>query len=206
MLSDIYFCFALTLDIEYQNEDGIETKRVVNTSGFDNTLNGGLIIGHCELRNGTRTFRFDRIKKCVDVESGEVISNIGDYLNARYNESPARTIEILESEFKDVLKVLLFVAKADGQFRKNERTISKIYLSELAKDDRFTDVMIKKLFQDLTLPSLQGFKIAVGKAVNHPNVDALLLKKCCFDIVHTQKSIHPSEQAALDYLDKKIPA
>ena len=68
-------------------------------------------MGHCELRNATRTFRFDRIKKCVDLETGELITDVKKYLNERYEKSPEKSTEILSSDYIDVLKGCLFCSK-----------------------------------------------------------------------------------------------
>jgi len=63
-----------TLDLTYTDAQGSTTTRVVRTRSFDNALYGGILIGHCHLRNATRTFRFDRVRQAVDTSTGEVTS------------------------------------------------------------------------------------------------------------------------------------
>ena len=59
--------------------------------------------------------------RCVDLDTGEIVSDVKDFLNALYEESPERTMDSLTTDYLDVAKVLFFVAKADGQFRREEK-------------------------------------------------------------------------------------
>ena len=94
------------VEIEYVDGNKAVTTRSVRIREFDNELYGGIIMGHCELRNATRTFRFDRIKKCIDLETGELIKDVKRFLNERYEKSPEKTTEILATDYIDVLKVI----------------------------------------------------------------------------------------------------
>ena len=72
---------AAKLQIEYCDAVGNKTTRNVNVREFDNKLYHGVFMGICELRNAHRTFRFDRILSCIDLETGEVISDVRRHLN-----------------------------------------------------------------------------------------------------------------------------
>ena len=194
---------SIHLEIDYIDGGGRKTERSVKVREFDNELYGGILIGDCELRNAKRTFRFDRIKRAVDIESGELITDIRSYLNKVYEQSPEKSIEILTSDFIDVLKILFFVAKADGQYRKEEKVVVAGYVRELLADDRVTDELIDAEMRYMDLPSLQAYKNAVGRVVRGGQVNPSGLLDCCNDIVATQKQVHPAEKVALDYLSKK---
>jgi hypothetical protein len=99
---------------------------------------------------------------------------------------------------------LLFVAKADGQFREAEKLVIRPHIRELAADPRITDKMIDRLFQELEVPSRQAFKIAVGRVVSEQLVDPSRLDAICREIVATQKAISPGEQEALDYIAGRV--
>ena len=99
------------IEIDYVDGNKYTTTRTVRVREFDSALHGGIIMGHCELRNATRTFRFDRIKKCIDIETGEVVSDIKKYLNAKYEQSPEKSSDILAVDYIDVLKVIILLQK-----------------------------------------------------------------------------------------------
>jgi hypothetical protein len=191
-------------EIEYKDGNGAWTKRSVRVREFDNALNGGILMGHCELRDATRTFRFDRIKQCVDLETGELVENVRKYLNDLYADSPERSTEILAEDYLDVLKTIYFVAKADGQYRRNEKEVIGSYLRKLVRDERITAEMIDEVLAEVGVPSMHGFKLAVGNVLKSGQVDPQLLASCCKEIVETQESVHPMEKEALDYIDKKM--
>ena len=191
------------IEIDYKDGDGALTTRSVRVREFDNQLYSGIIMGHCELRNATRTFRFDRIKKCVDIETGEIVTDIRKYLNDLYDKSPERSIDIIAIDYIDVLKVIYFVAKADGRYRKAEKEVISGYVRKLVRDDRITPEMIDGLLKEVDVPTLHGYKLAVGRVLKGGEVDPELLDTCCKEIVATQKSVHPMEKEALEYLEKK---
>ena len=192
------------LEIEYVDGNKATTTRSIRVREYDNELYGGIIMGHCELRNATRTFRFDRIKKCVDLETGELLTDVKKYLNERYEKSPEKSTEILASDYIDVLKVIYFVAKADGQYRKEEKEVISLYVRKLVRDDRITTKMIDEILKEIDVPTMQGFKLAIGRTLKGGEVNPELLASCCQEIVDTQKSVHPMEKEALAYIDKKL--
>lgn len=192
------------MEFEYRDGNNSVTKRSVRVREFDNNLYGGILMGHCEMRGATRTFRFDRIKQCVDLETGEVVEDVRAYLNALYADSPERSTEILAEDYIDVLKTIYFVAKADGQYRQNEKDVIVEYLRKLVRDERITSEMIDGVLVEIGVPSMHGFKIAFGNVLKSGQVDPQLLASCCNEIVETQTSVHSMEKEALEYIAKKI--
>jgi len=68
------------LHLRYVDGAGQQTERTVDVRQFGAFGPSCLLIGHCNLRNATRSFRTDRIQSCVDVETGEVVSDVRSYL------------------------------------------------------------------------------------------------------------------------------
>ena len=194
------------VEIEYVDADKSVTTRPVRIRAYDNELYSGIIMGHCELRDATRTFRFDRIKKCMDIETGELITDIRKYLNDKQEKSPEKSTDILTTDYLDVLKVVYFVAKADGQYRKEEKEVISEYVKLLVRDDRITVKMIDEILKEIDVPTLHGFKLALGRVLKGGEVKPDLLASCCQEIVDTQKTVHPMEKEALDYIGKKVIA
>ena len=195
---------AVQLEIEYVDANKSKTRRAVLVREFDNDLHGGIIIGHCQMREDTRTFRFDRIKKCVDMETGEIILNVKKYLNELYENSPEKSVEVLANDYFDVLKVVYFVAKADGQYRKTEKEVITQYVRGLVKDRRITLSMVDEILKEMDVPTMRGFKLAFGRVIKGGRVDPVSLRSCCQEIVRTQKSLRPMEKEALSYIDRKL--
>ena len=106
--------------IRYRDGSGSATERVVHVRAFEPQGRDGLVIGRCYLRNATRTFRFDRMARVVDEETGEIIPDLQKALNTEWEASPAPIMDKLFDEHRDVLKLLLYMAKADGSMRAAE--------------------------------------------------------------------------------------
>jgi hypothetical protein len=192
------------LQIAYTDGSGSPSTRVVRVRSFDNALYGGIFIGHCELRNATRTFRFDRVREAVDVATGEVIADVRTHLNRLYQSSGRQARDTLRQDHLDLVRVLLYVARADGQFRAAERDIARQYLRDLAEDPRVTDSMIDGLFEEVGTQSLAGFKRAFGRIISEQIVDPAKLEQACREMVATQETASAGEQEALVYLERRL--
>lgn len=194
------------LKFDYKDGNGNLSTRSVRVKEFDNRLHDGIILGHCELRQALRTFRFSRIGNCIDLGSKKPIENLKQHLNDLYEKSPERSTDLLTADYMDVLIVLYYVAKADGQYRKEEKEVIASYVRKLIRDDRITPELIDNALKDVDIPSLPAYKSAVNRILKGGQIDPELLGTCCQKIINTQKTVHPLEKIALDYLDKKRAA
>ena len=156
------------------------------------------------MRNSTRTFRTDRIIKCVDEETGEIVSDVFAYLRSKYDSSPEHTRDSLVVEEYDTLRVLLYVGKADGRLRVPEKAIIRETCRALARDSRITDVMIDEIFANLAAPTLHAFKLAIGRIGKTETAARTLLMKAAEDMVATQKTVHLAEKEALEYMRQRL--
>ena len=190
-----------TLTIVYCDSAGALTQRGVSVTEFDPYE----MFGFCHLRERYRTFIYERITSCVDVNTGEVISEVHKHLMDTYCKMPIYTLDQLERNDSPVLKVLLYVAKADGRMTAAERKIMNAACKVLTGDVRITEELTDKLFKAMEPPSLNAFKKAVGSLANRG--DAALTKRlwiACNTLVKTDKSISAGEQEALDYMAKRF--
>lgn len=60
------------LRIQYQDANGDVTTREIKTRFYD--PDRGTVRARCSLRKADRTFRLDRIKEAIDIDTGEVIT------------------------------------------------------------------------------------------------------------------------------------
>lgn len=192
------------LRLEYTDGSGRKTTRTVDVRQFGSMGPYALLIAHCHMRDATRTFRTDRIRSCVDVETGEMVSDVGAFLQGKYEDSPERARDaLLEAEF-DVLRILLFVGKADGQLRAAEKAVIREVCVVLSKDSRLTDEMIDESLQSMSVPTLQAFKLAAGRIAKRDEASRSTVVTAAERIVATQKTAHPAEADALSYLQRKL--
>lgn len=190
-----------TLSIRYRSRAGELTQRAVSVTEFDTE---GLF-GLCHLRDRYRTFRYDRIFSCANIETGEVVYDIHDHIQSIYRKLPRYTLDVLYRNHYEALQILLYVSRADGQLRAAERKILIATFKVLTGDVRITDELGNNLIGAIETPSLHGFKVAAGKVANRGNkVSTRLLLIACQSIVNTQKTVTAAEQEALDYLAKRF--
>ena len=68
----------LELDIDYVDARGVATNRQIRLKRYsvneDNT--NAMLFAYCYLRNAHRTFYASRVKRCVDLENGEIIEKV----------------------------------------------------------------------------------------------------------------------------------
>jgi hypothetical protein len=192
------------LRLNYVDGAGKKTERTVDVRQFGTFGNSTLLIGHCLLRDATRTFRTDRVQKCIDEETGEIVTGLATYLKKKYDESPERSRDaLLEGEY-DTLRILLYVGKADGQLRAAEKAIIRETCIAMANDSRLTDATIDELFANMAVPTIQAFKLAVGRLAKREQKSRTVVMSAAEKMIRTQKVVHQAEQEALDYMRKRL--
>ena len=142
--------------IRYRDGNGSATERVVRVRAFEPQGRNGLVIGRCYLRNATRTFRFDRMARVVDEETGEIIPDLQKSLNTEWEASPIPVMDKLFDEHRDVLKLLLYMAKADGAMRAAEVAVIAQHCVDLTGDERITQALVKELMASVDVPTIVG--------------------------------------------------
>jgi hypothetical protein len=208
--------------IKYKDGAGRVTTRDINTTRYGDTYSGGFILAYCEMRNANRTFREDRILECFDLDTGESIKDLGNYLKKIYHDSDEykkllEKIKIQQQkddiqeyqnyllrEYSTFMKVLVYILKCDGTYNAREKAIVKELFDWLEdSDEMLTDKLLHDLIKNYAIPSENTFKVNVTKLLNDNkfNIDLLELTK---NIISTQKTIHNNEKKALEYIEKKI--
>jgi len=192
------------LRIHYTDGTGKTTERTVDVRQFGALGNTTLLFGNCLLRGATRTFRADRIRRCVDEETGEVVADVPGYLARKYAGSPEHSRAVLAESEYDTLRILLYIGKADGQLRAAEKSVIRETRVALAHDSRLTDAMIDGLLQDMEVPTLHAFKLAVGRIAKRGPAACEIVRTASEKMVATQPTVHQAEKEALDYMQKRF--
>ncbi|SHH25753.1 hypothetical protein SAMN05720766_10975 [Fibrobacter sp. UWH9] len=63
--------FSPNFEIKYEDSEGNETLRQI----FAKKIDGQVLTAHCFLRDEERSFYIPRITECVDLETGEIVTN-----------------------------------------------------------------------------------------------------------------------------------
>lgn len=216
-----YIDFNKTFKIKYKDAAGKTSKRTIDVYRFGNASFGFFLLAHCKLRNANRTFRTDRILECIDMDTGEIISDVDKYFSDIYynseqykereaykkrQEEKAIQNDYYESfidKHKVLLKVLMYIVKCDGSFSQREKAIIKEILENIEDNNELlTDKVLEKIYKNTPLPTLQTFKINVGKLLADEKI-SIDLVEITKNIIATQKTVHQNEQEALEYIVKK---
>jgi len=195
---------AATLRLRYRDGEGRESSRDVEVRAFDPSTPSGLMIGHCRMREATRTFRLDRILDCTDLETGEVVRDTRAWLLERYKATPKGLADQVLVDCFDQLLVLLYVAKADGRMMTAEVGVIAQFCSQAMGDDAVTSEIVKKALRQLDEPTFKGFKSAFDRVNIKSAPMAAALLAAADGVVATQKSIHEDELQALQWMRERL--
>ncbi|SFC84719.1 hypothetical protein SAMN05216577_111106 [Pseudomonas citronellolis] len=196
-----YFETKATLRFTYTDSYGNVSGRIVDVE----LVEDGMITGKCRMKNARRTFRIDRITNCWDDSTNRHVPDVLQHLRDAYAKSTAPVLDKLYAEHLDELKVLLYVGKADGQLRAPELRVITAACKVITKDTRLTDEDTRELLESIPVPTLQGFKVAVGKIAKENDSAAIRrITIATRTIVDTQQNISPGEQEALNYIAKRL--
>lgn len=192
------------LDIKYRDGAGSVTRRTIRLMKYGPWEGGAMLWAYCDLRKANRTFRTDRIVECADVDTGEVVGNLEEWLNAKYEQSPERALEIVVESCWDVLRVLYYISKADGRLTKKERSVVRDAVRSMTNHPAIDDSRIDAMFDAVGGLSLTAFKQAFGRLVNQQRDMAIQAAKWASELVATEKTISPGEHEALQYMKERL--
>lgn len=191
--------------IKYEDQDGLKTERVVQIKRVYENNGKYALDAHCEFRNAHRTFINERVQQAINVETGQVVSNLAIDALEKYKDSDEwKALEAIDKNWFGVA-LLVFVSRADGQMRKNERLHIASYLrlrsSEIDLDETTLDKAIKAIGE----PSYKEFKSMVLELKKYDDKEHLkLIFDLSLKIVETQKIIDPMEKVAIDIISEAI--
>ena len=197
--------------IHYADVDESPSEREIKVEHIYKKGSHEYIFAYCSLRGEKRTFRVDRISECYNIDTGESINNIIEYLK-EVSEKQEVLRELKRKEnvyfedftlrYKELIDFLFYVAKCDGSFNKKEKEIVLSVFKKLESDNEFiTDKFMERIYRKKPIPSITIFKRTVKRIMNDENVDIDLVEVVT-KMIDTQKSIHPNEQEALEYVER----
>lgn len=203
---DVVETFSVTanLHIKYQDGAGQITERSVQVRSVGDYLGNPTLVAHCRLRDQSRTFRIDRILECFDEDTGEVVSDVFEHLQAIYESSPAGSLDkIWDREF-EALRVLYYIGKADGRLMPREREVMASYCRAVSGDERIDAELIRGYVDSFGTPSINTYKIAVGRVAKRPETEREAVRQAAQAMLAHRKKMSAVERDALDYIDVRF--
>lgn len=192
------------LRIRYADGSGDVTDREVEVRECDTVSRDGYLGGLCRLRGEPRTFRIDRIRSAIDMETGEVVGDIPGWAAEKYEGSPAQAMELLLQDSTDALRALIYVAKADGRYTKKEKQVFLEFCRAQSGCESVTQMDIDKACSFLSPPTLPAFKQICGRLAKRPNQVKVAVLQACGRLLDTEKTMSDAEEAAMRYMHKRF--
>lgn len=145
-------------------------------------------------RKAQRQFSLDRIVSLYD-SGGNEIQNPKEYFLALYKQTPKYKTENALKEKTEQLSLLVFLARADGTMRKNEREIILKYLDSQIQglDLDAAEKRVKSLQCDL-----RTFNQILKNAQQWPGAEKQMLLSCINQMYSLKKTPDPMEKAAFE--------
>ena len=195
--------FIINIGFSYKDGAGNVTKREILSKNFTRTYNGGMLYGHCSLRNANRSFWFSRMSDVYDTDTGELIENIGDYILHEYAKTSAGKSELFNEENEDFITIIYFAGVCDGQFRKEEKLIIGKHVQDMIGTEMNAGD-IDFLLRDHSRPTERKFTIALNRMKKNEPEKIPLVYEIASEIVATQKNVHPMEELMLKKIHERL--
>lgn len=195
---------SANLKIKYRDAAGSSTDRTIKLMKYGPWEGGSILWAYCNLRNANRTFRTDRISACTDIDTGEVIVSLENWLDSKYQQSPERAIEKIVESSWDVIRVLFYIGKADGRLTQKERAIVRNAVRSMSDHPAIDDKSIDDMLDAVGGLSINAFKQSFGRLVNQNRDKATQVASWASDLVATEKTISASEKEALEYMKERL--
>ncbi len=200
------------LRLNFEDVGGALTTRDVDSIAFtyDEEQHSGVLWAFCHLRHATRPFRYSGIRQAVDLDTGELIQDLGTYLQQKYEQTPAGAVDRFLKEHWDSVFCLFCVAKADGALRQKERASISLLVQELGlRDQEPLDLLIEQIRTQWEPSQTKPYWDAVKAVAARPDASTLApdLLARMQQVIATDKTPHPDELKLLRYAAKtwKLP-
>lgn len=124
--------FDVQVDAEIAYIDGNDqrTMRIIRTKRLQTFYDDDFLEAFCFMRKANRTFRLSRITSFINLETGELISDVYQHLLGEFLTSHPGRLRTLQNALLHELHVLLFVARIDGKVTVAERRVLIGFLAE----------------------------------------------------------------------------
>jgi|GEM_PF-928770 len=190
------------LKIKYRDSSDEHSERVVTVLECDTEWSGGYLTGICHSRRAQRTFRIDRIREAVDMETGEVIGSLTSWAKKKYEQSPAYAVEKLLQESTDDLRALLYIAP-EGISSEEELQIFLKYCQEKSGASLEMNNVID-IHENIEHPSPHAFKLICGRLAKVDEAERERVAHAAEAMIAASKNPDEFKLEAIEYMRKRF--
>ena len=210
---------GLVLGIVYEDSRGKLSRRMVRVKAIGPSEGSGYVHGYCQLRKADRTFRIDGIHEVVDHRTGETFADAAAYFLpyveiARWRDfaepaaqsgTASNPTQMVLSSVRDQIKIVLYVARADGDFQVDEQDVLSDFVARRAAElgarvaDGYDHGRIMAWARNMN-PDYASFERAVQRLAERTDVDIGDVWRTCKKLVMADRAISSREVDAMDSL------
>lgn len=196
---------SISLNFRYIDSKNQKSRRTVDLKEIQ--FYGGegeFIYGECRMRRAGRTFKVSRMWDVVDISTGEIITDVTQYLKSAYDESSIGRLKAWMEIYERVGRAWLYLLKGNKRPSGLEYDVLKEAFSRILGGQRIDTKDIQNLFEPLDPTTAVGFqRLVSGIKKHHPEM-AVMFVKTCEKLVLSRKSPNFADQAALDFVKEKF--
>lgn len=189
---------SANLLIKYDNNNGL-IEEAVAVEQTDNYLGKSVFRAFCQTRQVYDTFFYDFIRSCTDLDTGEPVEDVEQYLYWKYENSSEETIDLISCKYVDLLKALYFMAENNGSLNDQSLETVRLYFCGLTGDDRLTAEQCGTLFIDLNAGD-DTFEQSIARAGLIEEVELEEFLKCCEEIAGAEKTFSSAHKVVSEHL------
>lgn len=169
-----------SLLIMYDNNGLVE--EVVHVENTDHYLEKSVFRGFCESRQVYDTFFYDFIRSCKDLDTGELVDDVQQYLFSKYELSSEKTVDLISYKYFDLLKAFYCLMSNEGLLNADGIECVRRYFCRLTGDFRLTAEQIETLFTEMPPVSDEIFERAAARVKMDKDIDTREFLHCFEEI------------------------
>lgn len=209
---------GMVLGLTYQDTAGNISRRMVRVIAIGESDRGDYVHAFCELRQAERTFFIKRVQEVVDHHTGHVhtdaaefflpyveIAKWRDYREDGGDGEMSNPTQIVLTAVRDDIKIILYVAYADGDFQVDEQDVLSDFIAKRAKAcgpdvaQGYDHRRIMSLVRSMR-PDYASFERAVQRVAKRDELEIGDVWHTCKKLVMADRDINPREVDAMDSL------
>ena len=209
---------GMALGLTYEDTAGNISRRMVRVIAIGGTGHGDCVHAFCTLRKAERTFLIRGIREVVDHRTGHVhtdaaefflpyveIAKWRDYRDDGGGGEVSNPTQIVLTAVRDDIKIILYVAYADGGFQVDEQDVLSDFIAgraracgpDVARD--YDHRRIMSLVRSMR-PDYASFERAVQRVARRDEPEIGDIWHTCKKLVMADRDINPREVDAMDSL------
>lgn len=157
------------LRIKYKKTNNEINERLFDVSNFSRGDKGYHIDGYCHKRKRIITLSSLGMIEVVDIDTGEHIGNVNEFLEERYRKTDGFIEDSLFDDYSWALYPLIYLAATSGSVVKKERDVIAKFIKSIPKFSSLQDSWIDDILKDLYRPGKTEIRNWVKDALSKGN-------------------------------------